>query len=118
MPRLILPSILEAGHKPEQPRSPKWPAVQRKFLAAHPFCFVCGCRTSLNVHHIRPFHLFPEDELLEENLATLGECCPTGNHHLLFGHLGNWQSYNVDVVAMAAAMLDHFRRRPKVQFAA
>jgi 5-methylcytosine-specific restriction enzyme A len=64
------------------------------------------------VHHIKPFHLFPDLELSFANLITLGEACPTGNHHLLFGHLGYWSSWNEDVVKDARTFRIKIQTRP------
>lgn len=85
------------GAKPAAKRSGKWPIVRKRYVTANPLCAVCGCKTGLEVHHKKPFHLFPELELDVGNLITLGEACPTGNHHLLFGHLGWWQSWNATI---------------------
>ena len=78
-------------------RSPEWPAVAHEHLSHEPACVVCGhTGVGLNVHHIRPFHLFPELELDPNNLITL--CQVKGrDHHLLIGHLDNWSSYNLNV---------------------
>lgn len=35
-------------------RSSEWPEVERIFK--HPGCAACGATTSLNVHHMFPFH--------------------------------------------------------------
>lgn len=93
-------------------RSSKWDSVRDEFLKSNPCCAVCGFNKSLNVHHIRPFHLFPHLELDPENLITLGEKCPTGNHHLFVGHLGNWSSYNVYVVHDAHYWSQRIKNRP------
>jgi hypothetical protein len=50
----------------------------------------------LQVHHIKPFHLHPNLELDPRNLITLCEL-PGRDHHLLIGHLDEWESYNVNV---------------------
>ncbi len=77
-------------------RSKDWRSVQKGFLDLNPTCAVCGTRGTtlnpLNVHHIIPFHERPELELVLSNLITLCR-----NHHFLFGHLGNWMSYNQSV---------------------
>jgi hypothetical protein len=83
-------------------------------LKAHPACAACGLmrpsilhplarrRTILNVHHIKPFHLFPALELDETNLITL---CRSGeDHHLMVGHLGDWSNWNPNVVRDAALL--------------
>jgi 5-methylcytosine-specific restriction endonuclease McrA len=75
-------------------RSPEWPRVAHEHLSHEPACVVCGHRgKGLQVHHIKPFHLFPELELDPNNLITLCEIRGR-THHLLIGHLDNWESYN------------------------
>ncbi len=74
-------------------RSAKWPQVQKAFIALHPVCAVCDKKGTLlnplNVHHQHPFHVHPELELDPNNLITLCRI-----HHLWWGHLGNWASWN------------------------
>jgi 5-methylcytosine-specific restriction endonuclease McrA len=82
------------GH---QDRSPQWPAVAHAHLAHEPACRVCGHRgRGLQVHHIKPFHLYPELELDPNNLITLCEL-KGRDHHLLIGHFDDWESYNPQV---------------------
>jgi 5-methylcytosine-specific restriction endonuclease McrA len=83
-------------------RSPHWDEARDEHLKRQPTCQVCGRRAFLNVHHIKPFHLSPELELVQENLITLCEG-QSVNCHLLFGHLLNWAKYNPNVVEDAAA---------------
>jgi 5-methylcytosine-specific restriction endonuclease McrA len=64
---------------------------------------VCGHDKDLNVHHIKPFHEFPELELVDANLITLCEGVLRGRDHLRFGHLGNWKISNPNVRADADA---------------
>jgi DNA-binding transcriptional LysR family regulator len=99
-----------------EPRNPGWPSLSKKLILAHPFCSVCGWTKNLNAHHKLPFHLYPEKEMDPDNIIILGEACPGGNHHLWWGHLGNWQSYNADVVEMAARMYEHLTQRPIVPY--
>lgn len=82
-------------------RSPKWAAKRREFIRRNPCCALCGCRIvrRLNVHHIDPFHLAPEKELVDSNLITLCEKSDAPltkglNCHQWAGHLGNWESVN------------------------
>ena len=98
----------------EIPRSDKWSAVEQAHLQSHPVCTACGQGQpgqGLQVHHMLPFHFCvklgrPELELDERNLMTL--CDETiNNHHLLLGHLGNFQSYNPTVKADVAGPLGH-----------
>jgi len=78
-------------------RSPEWPEVARAHLKIQPACMACGYEgEGLQVHHIKPFHLFPELELDPNNLITLCEI-KGRDHHLLIGHLDNWESYNLNV---------------------
>jgi 5-methylcytosine-specific restriction endonuclease McrA len=84
---------LKYGHS----RSPQWPAVAHAHLAIQPACMVCGHRgQGLQVHHIKPFHLYPQLELDPGNLITLCEIRGR-DHHLLIGHLDDWESYNPQV---------------------
>lgn len=97
----------------ETPRSPHWPAVRETHLRAQPRCAVCGGDKHLQVHHIQPFHLHPELELDLTNLLTL--CEPSDvlgcNCHLVFGHFGDWQTFDPDVVANAARLLPQIAKQ-------
>ena len=81
-------------------RSKHWRKVRKAYIKAYPFCAVCGTTKKLEVHHIYPFHLFPELELKEDNLITL---CDGGGKagmkscHLFFGHYGTWFDANLRV---------------------
>ena len=92
-------------------RSPMWSSVQKAFVSLHPTCAVCGSKgkllNPLNVHHIRPFYLHPDDELNVENLITLCR-----DHHFLFGHLNSWSSFNADVVRDSETILTKINTRP------
>lgn len=84
---------------PTARRSPRWPAVRRAFLRQNPVCMLCGNQHSLNVHHIKPYHLHPELELDPTNLITLCEKSEVPdmfglNCHQWAGHLGNWEAFN------------------------
>lgn len=77
------------------PRSPEWGRVHREHLEQHTTCAVCGSGKDLEVHHIKPFHLFPELELDPGNLVTLCTSKKLGfNDHLIVGHGGNYMFYN------------------------
>lgn len=81
------------GHE----RSPEWGRVEKAHLQREPACVACGHQgKGLQVHHIKPFHLHPALELDPNNLITLCEI-KGRDHHLLIGHLDNWESYNVHV---------------------
>jgi 5-methylcytosine-specific restriction endonuclease McrA len=82
------------AHRYGRARSPEWPRVAHEHLSHEPACAVCGHRgRGLQVHHIKPFHLYPELELDPKNLITLCEI-KGRTHHLLIGHLDDWESYN------------------------
>lgn len=95
------------------PRSSKWDGVRLQHLKLFPFCACCGRDNHLNVHHIKPFHLYPDLELVLSNLVTLCEC-PSLNCHLFMGHLLDWKLSNPRVVADAKrylAMLKKIRNK-------
>jgi hypothetical protein len=95
-------------------RSPRWPAVERAFLKAKPWCECCGrdkvLPRGVQVHHCFPFHFAillgrPDLELDPRNLIGL---CETEKgiilpcHHVLLGHLDLFKSYNAHVREDAA----------------
>lgn len=84
------------------PRSPDWPRVRAEHIRKHPFCAACGGKVDLEVHHVKPFHLFPELELDPTNLMTL---CGKKNCHIIFGHCHNWSLYNAHAREDAASHL-------------
>lgn len=74
-------------------RSSEWNRIRLNFIKENPFCAWCKSTKLLNVHHIKPFHTWPELELKKTNLITLCEN-PLFNCHFVLGHLSNWKSYN------------------------
>lgn len=93
------------------PRSPEWDTVRKKWLKENPRCVVCDRTTKLNVHHIKPYHLYPELELDLTNFVTL--CENTGiNCHFIFGHLGDWIAYNPTITEDSKQMNDKIKNRP------
>lgn len=94
-------------------RSGHWPTIRKEHLEKNPKCAVCGGDQKLEVHHIRPFHLHPDLELDLTNLITLCESMHNGvNCHLLFGHLGSFKSFNVDVNKNSSEWIDKIKNRP------
>lgn len=75
-------------------RSGKWPTVRKAHLLKFPKCSCCGKRGT-QVHHIKPFHLFPELELDPANLLTF-----CSKHHFSIGHAGWWVIYNPYVLGL------------------
>lgn len=105
-------------------RSPKWPSVEKHFLAVNPFCIACNetqhvarlalvginPTRGLQVHHaVIPFHYAillgrPDLELDPRNLCVLCEDelgVKTEDHHNLVGHGRNFQSYLPDASTLA-----------------
>jgi len=77
-------------------RSPQWRKVREEHLKKFPTCYVCGSNKKITVHHIYPYHLFPDMELEESNLITL---CEGGrfkslNCHIVFGHCCDFKDVN------------------------
>lgn len=88
--------------RPRHARSSRWPAVRRAHLEQFPACAACGGTEGVEVHHVRPVHLFPHLELDPTNLLTLCER-PGRNCHLVFGHLLSFrEGWNARVRADAA----------------
>jgi hypothetical protein len=97
-----------AVQKHDELRSPKWPEFRDKFVVRFPRCACCGktsSELSLQAHHVFPFHYCialgrKELELSDSNLITLCETEapePSASHHLLLGHLDDFESSNLDV---------------------
>lgn len=89
------------------PRSGGWGKVEKEKLNLNPACEACGTTELVEVHHIYPFHLYPELELALKNLLSL--CRP---HHLIFGHYGDWSAFNPDVVKMVRDYFKRLQKRP------
>lgn len=85
------------------PRSPEWENVRHEFVRKHPMCAVCGS-LEVEVHHIYPFHLFPEYELDPTWMISL--CRP---HHFVCGHGMNWSAW-IPSCRKVARMFSELRR--------
>lgn len=90
-------------------RSPQWAEVEQAFLNQHnqkcAMCSITG-KGLVQVHHIAPFHYisFPniqrgDLEFNPQNLIPLCQGPGTNNHHILIGHLGDFQYFNEEVRA-------------------
>ncbi len=94
-------------------RSSKWPEVRADHLNEFPTCAVCGGTKKLEVHHIKPFHLYHHLELDPHNLITLCESKRNGlNCHLAIGHLGDFKSWNASVRIDATRLKNKIESRP------
>lgn len=90
------------------PRSSGWSKVRADFIKGK-CCALCGGTKLLEVHHIEPFHLYPEKELDPKNLIVLCEGNKSMNCHLQFGHFNNYATkWNVNIVAEALAWNKRF----------
>jgi 5-methylcytosine-specific restriction enzyme A len=97
---------IKVPKKPSVKRSPKWPALHKKWITAHSTCAACGKNVKLAVHHKKPLHLFPELELDETNLITLCENVHSTYCHYTVGHCGiSWMKYDPNVDNDAAIIL-------------
>lgn len=90
-----------------QGRSAQWPAVEKAHRQREPLCQVCGTTKNIEVHHLKPFHFFPQLELDEWNLISLCR-----EHHLWWGHLGSWLSWNENCRQDAAIWREKIADRP------
>jgi 5-methylcytosine-specific restriction enzyme A len=88
-------------------RSPLWRKVRSEHIKQQPLCQACGSKKSLEVHHIEPYHLNLDRELDPANLITLCKTC-----HFVFGHLMDYKSWNIDVVADSKIQYNKVTNRP------
>lgn len=99
---------IQHGHELNYGRSGEWQTVRKEYLVYRPSCEACGSKKALNVHHVIPYHLDPSKELDKNNLITLCHTC-----HLVFGHLMNFKSWNVEVRKDAEWYRNKIIHRPK-----
>jgi len=89
-------------------RSPEWTKIRNMYVTFNPRCAMCGSTKQLQVHHIVPFSRNAELELDPDNLITL-----CARDHLVFGHLGSWRSFNIDVKEDCDEWRTKYTNRPK-----
>lgn len=85
------------GKPVEGSRSGLWPAVRKAHLRVEPRCQWCGSTWFVQVHHVYPFHLYPERELDPHWLISLCEPPGSSGCHLSRGHRGRWTDYDPDI---------------------
>jgi hypothetical protein len=86
-------------------RAPGWSSVRKKHLSVNGQCAACGKTKNLEVHHIKPVHLFPDLELEISNLITLcADPC-----HIVFGHFMDFKKWNKTVVKDCAEYLEKLK---------
>lgn len=79
----------------EKTRSSKWGDLRDEFVASNAECAACGTKNHLQVHHVKPFHDFPELELDVNNLITL--CMDVNECHINIGHGDSFRFSNPNV---------------------
>ena len=92
-------------------RSPGWPSLRRRHLAANPRCAACGKADAPEVHHLVPVQVAPERELDATNPITL--CGGRRNCHLAVGHGWDWRKYRPQAASLASAMMGATIVRPE-----
>lgn len=89
-------------------RSPKWQTIRKQHLSTNNRCIACGSTKKLEVHHIKPVHLYPDLELDLDNLVTLcADPC-----HIVFGHFMNFKSWNINVINDCRVYYNNIVNRP------
>ena len=92
-------------------RASQWPKVRKEHLAKNPLCIVCNKKGTLlspnEAHHIVLFSQDPSMELLSTNIATVCR-----RHHLEWAHLGNFKSWDKDIVENARIFRERVANRP------
>jgi 5-methylcytosine-specific restriction endonuclease McrA len=76
----------------------KWLDIQRKHKRHNPRCAICGTNANIEVHHIVSISEDISKEFEESNLISL--CRKGRNCHLVFGHLGNFQKSNPNILQL------------------
>ena len=88
-------------------RSSQWPAFLRRFLRGKS-CIACGSRDGLTGHHVVPFHLRPDLELVEANVVPLcADRC-----HIVHGHFNDFRLDNPTVREDCA---EYLKKRTEAQ---
>jgi len=80
-------------------RNSKWSVVRKLHKAQNPYCAAC-LGLKIDVHHVKPVHVFP---WLELDLGNLISLCHK-HCHLILGHLGNWKLWNPRVRQVARVL--------------
>jgi 5-methylcytosine-specific restriction endonuclease McrA len=72
-------------------------AAMRTFARSNPVCAWCG-GSNIEVHHIQPIHVAPQQASDPANMLGLCRRC-----HFTVGHLGSFKRYCSNVRAICAA---------------
>lgn len=73
-------------------RSRNWRRLRKEHIKKFPKCAATGSTKRLEVHHILPVALFPEEEENPDNFITL-----TKSMHFWLGHLGSYYVFNPNI---------------------
>jgi 5-methylcytosine-specific restriction protein A len=71
-------------------RSPRWASFRREHIKDK--CEVCRKGHFLELHHIKPYHLFPEEETNSDNVVTVCRSC-----HFSWCHFFSWKKFNSQI---------------------
>lgn len=89
-------------------RSPEWSKTKREFEKLYPkVCEFCGTTKKMNLHHLKPFNLFPDLENDFNNLLWACRDC-----HFIFCHLKFWGSYDLNAKETAKWYRGKIENRP------
>ena len=81
-----------------------WRKARKSYIKEHPACELCGFKKRLNVHHIKPRHLFPVLVLSWDNFMTLCRSC-----HYRYGHCAkSWKDYD-STIKLLRRILENYR---------
>jgi 5-methylcytosine-specific restriction protein A len=94
------------------PRHHRWDDVRNRHIKEFPTCTACGQGTHVEVHHVEPYHLRPELELVAANLVTLCDR-PGRSCHFSLGHLWDWNRANPFVREVAATLYGQLQEATK-----
>jgi len=83
----------------------KWRRVRNQFYATHQTCAMCGAAKDVQVHHILPWHLYPDLRYTHTNLISLCQPC-----HFRFGHGRDWKAYNPDIGNLSEAARESLKK--------
>lgn len=83
----------------------EWRKTRNHFFARNPLCAMCSADKDIQVHHILPWHLYPELRYTTTNLVSLCQPC-----HFRFGHGRDWKAYNPDINNLAVAAQRSLRK--------
>ncbi len=76
-------------------RSSKWELYEKSYRNTHYQCASCGTLDKVQVHHKKPFHLYPSLELDPDNFISL--CMGENKCHLMLGHGDDFGAYNPNI---------------------